>query len=71
MCSNQTFGGLARLGLRGILLHETAHPWDRFLLFLAGLLNWVSLEATRRKPPEKQLIRLGVTPGFLQSQVYG
>lgn len=39
MHSSQTFGGLARLGLGGILLHETAHPQDRVLLFVAGLLN--------------------------------
>lgn len=49
MRSSQTFGGLARLDLRGILLHETAHPRDQVLLFLAGLLNWVFLEAHQKK----------------------
>ena len=49
MCSSQTFGGLACLGLRGMLLHETAHPRDQVLLFLAGLLNWISLEAHQKK----------------------
>lgn len=53
MRSSQTFSGLARLGLRGILLHETAHPQDQVLLFLAGLLNWVSLEAHQKKAPRR------------------
>lgn len=53
MRSSQAFGGLARLGLREILLHETAHPRDRVLLFLAALLNRVSLEAHQRKAPRR------------------
>jgi len=53
MRSSQTFGGLACLGLRGILLHETTHPRDRVLLFLAGLLSWVSLEAHQEKGPRR------------------
>lgn len=53
MRSSQTFGGLARLGLRSILLHETAHPRDWVLLFLAGLLNWISLEAHQKQAPRR------------------
>lgn len=51
MHSSQTFGGLARLGWREILLHKTTHPRECVLLFLASLMNWVSQEARQKKAP--------------------
>lgn len=69
MHSSQTFGGLARLAWRGILLHETTHPRECVLLFLATLMNWVSQEARQKKASKAQMTRLGVFPGFLQPQV--
>lgn len=54
MRSSQTFVGLARLGWRGILLHETTHPRECILLFPASLMNWVSQEALQKTAPRSR-----------------